>query len=349
MTDSSSPLYDAQRLPLMTHDLPGTGGAVGAEEDFRVEEIPAYTPCGEGQHCMALVRKRGLTTQQAIQRICSALGLDRGGVGYAGMKDRRGVTTQWISFDGAEPDALRGVDEPDLKVLEAERHRNKLKTGHLRGNRFVITLRDTNDDALARGQAVLDRLARQGLPNYFGAQRFGVRGDNAEYGLRIVRGQAKPPRQKFKRRLLISALQSWLFNEVLAERLRAGTVSRLLGGEVLQPCPGGGLFVDDDPATNAPRVEGGEVVITGPILGPRMPWPADGTPALELEQRVLQRCGVDVDDMQGAGRLGRGGRRALLVWPEQLDLQPVEQGLRVTFVLPPGCYATVLLRELTKS
>ena len=339
-------VYDPARLPLITSDLPGAGGAMVELEDFQVEELPAYLPCGEGQHCMALVRKRGMTTPDAVRAICQGLGLSQGAAGYAGMKDRQGVTTQWISFDGAEPARLLGLDLQGLEVLQAERHRNKLKTGHLRGNRFTVVLRDGEPDAVARAGAALARLVAGGLPNYFGAQRFGNRGDNAVVGLRMLSGEMKPPRQKFKKRLFISAVQSWLFNEVLAERIRRGCHGELLGGDVLMKRPGSGLFVSEDSEVDGPRLEQGEVVLTGPICGPRTPWPAEGSEALALEHQVLEACGMPGGDLGKAGRLGRGGRRALLVFPEQAEAVAVEHGVKLTFALPPGSYATVLLREV---
>ena len=350
--------YDPKQLPLLTSAMPGAGGAMEALEDFQVEELPAYLPCGEGQHCMALVRKRGVTTPDAVHAICLALGIPTGAAGYAGMKDRQGVTTQWISLDGVDPARVLSLDlppsgqarsgqaPPSIEVLQAERHKNKLRTGHLRGNRFTVVLRGGVPDAVERARATLDRLVSQGLPNYFGAQRFGNRGDNAEQGLRMLSGEANAPRQKFKKRLFISAVQSWLFNAVLAQRIRRGCQDELLGGEVLMKRPGSGLFVSEDAGVDGPRLAQREVVITGPICGPRTSWPAEGSPARALEDEVLEACGMPGGDLGNAGRLGRGGRRALLVFPEQAEAVQVEQGVKLTFALPSGSYATALLREI---
>ena len=343
-----SAAYDPARLPLLTSDIPGAGGATVELEDFRVEEVPAYLPCGEGQHCMALVRKRDMTTPEAVRVICQRLGISNGVVGTAGLKDRRGVTTQWITLDGVKPEQMLELELPGLEVLQAERHKNKLKTGHLRGNQFTIVLRQGEPDAVERARATMDRLVEQGVPNYFGAQRFGRRGDNAIEGRKMLAGEIKPPRQKFMKRMLISAVQSWLFNEVLAERIRRGCCGELLGGEVLMKRPGTGLFVSEDTAADAPRLAAGEVVVTGPICGPRTPWPLEGSPALALEQEVLAACGIVGGDLGQAGRLGRGGRRALMVVPEQATVESVEQGVKLSFILPPGSYATVLLREITE-
>ena len=340
----------ATDLPLLTADLPGTGGEVREVEDFMVDEIPAYTPCGEGEHCMALVRKRGLTTMQAGRDICAILGVSPRNMGYAGMKDKMGVTTQWMSFQGTCPEDLLKIQQPELRVLEADRHKNKLRTGHLRGNRFTVVLRHTAGDGVSRARAVLEVLERQGLPNFYGAQRFGYRGDNAEVGLRILRKEQRMPRDRRQGRLLLSSVQSLLFNDVVARRLREGSLRRLLGGEVLQRTDSGAPFVSEDVATDGPRLERGEVVISGPMHGSRMPWPKEGSLARALEEEELERRGVNAELFASAGRQARGGRRPVTVPLQGVVLEPCPeaQGLRLQFALPSGSYATVLLAEVTK-
>jgi tRNA pseudouridine13 synthase len=302
---------------------------------------------------MALIEKRDLTTPGAIQRICRELGLNPAEAGYAGLKDRRGVARQWISLQRARPeDLLRAFQGPDLRVLEAAFHRNKLRTGHLRGNRFRVVLRDTEEGGLARAREVLRRLG-PGMPNYYGEQRFGRRGDNAEQGLRLLRGELRLSRRdRFKRRLLVSALQAKVFNEVLAHRMGQGQLQQLLGGEVLQRADSGGMFVSE-PAqreVDARRLADGEVVITGPLLGPRMPWPAAGSPAHELEQGIFQGLGLTPEQFAPLGRIARGGRRPLTVSVGNATVEPSagQRGLALCFMLPPGAYATVLLREVAK-
>jgi tRNA pseudouridine13 synthase len=339
---------DPASRPLLTRNLPGTGGRPRELEDFQVQEIPAYLPCGEGEHCMALVRKRGLTTVEAVRRICRALGLEQRAAGFAGLKDKRGVTTQWISFAGARPQQLLGFSDAALQVLQADLHRNKLRTGHLRGNRFQVTLRGTVADAEARARAVLSGLAGSGLPNYFGPQRFGRRGDNAVRGLQIVRGASPLPRDRQQRRLLVSAAQSLLFNQALAWRVERGTLQTLLGGEVLQKADSGALFVSEDTATDGPRLQRGEVRITGPICGPRMPRPRPDSPARLQEDALLDDHGVTLQDFGRLGRLARGGRRPLTVPLTEVAVEPLDGDLRLSFALPPGAYATVLLAEITK-
>ena len=330
-----------------TAGLPGTGGWMAELDDFRVEEIPAYAPSGAGEHCLALIEKRDLTTPEAIRRLCGVLGVDAGRAGYAGLKDRHGVTRQWVSLQGACPEEVLRVQRPELRVLEAALHGNKLRTGHLRGNRFRAFLRGARQDGAPLALSVLERLAAQGLPNFFGQQRFGRQGDNAEQGLRMLRGQLKP-RDRFRRRLLVSALQAHLFNQVLARRMEAGAHRRLLGGDVLQKVDSGGLFVSDQEDTDAERLARGEVAITGPICGPRMVLPAPGSPAMALEQAVFQENGVSPEDFAKLGRIARGARRPLTVRVQHAGVDPASDGLWIEFVLPPGAYATVLLAEVSK-
>lgn len=341
----------ADERPLLTADLEGTGGEIAGLEGFVVEEIPAYLPCGEGEHCLALIEKRGLTTPQALQRLCRLVGQSPERAGYAGLKDKAGVTRQWVSLQGASPEQLRGVSEPDLRVLEAGLHRNKLRPGHARGNRFTLTLKGVHPDALPRAQAILARLRQQGLPNFYGEQRFGKHGDNAAQGLRLLRQEAPLPRDRMQRRLLVSALQSHLFNQTLSQRMRAaGGLGLLLGGEVLQRTDSGGLFVSEDRETDQRRLTQGEVVITGPICGPRMPLPGEGSAARALEEQVFSSAGVTPQSFSLLGRLARGGRRPLSVPLEQptAELSPAGE-LVLRFSLPSGSYATVLLREVTKT
>jgi tRNA pseudouridine13 synthase len=340
--------------PLLTGDLPGTGGRLVQLEDFQVEEIPAYLPCGEGDHCMALVEKRGLTTPQALRKLCEAAGAAQRDAGYAGLKDKLGVTRQWFSLAGVTPDRLLALELPELRVLSADLHKNKLRTGHLRGNRFTVTLRGVAPDAATRAAAIVARLEAEGLANFYGAQRFGRQGDNARRGLELLQGAKAPRRDKQQRRLMISALQSHLFNAVLSRRLELKAVRRLLGGEVLQLSGSSALFVSEDAAVDGQRLADKELVVTGPICGPRMTWPLAGSPARELEETVFANHGVRPEQFAALGRLGRGGRRPLTVEVGDAAVEAIdaiddgEPALRLRFALPAGTYATVLLQELAK-
>lgn len=173
----------------LTADLPGTGGTIKeAAGDFIVEEIPLYLPCGEGEHVYARIEKRGVTTLDAIRRLARALKISERDVGYAGMKDARGVTRQTVSLPRVKPDEVLSLELPGIRVLSAERHRNKLKLGHLAGNRFRIRVRGVVPDALERAGAILAVLVERGVPNRFGEQRYGVQGNSHRIGRAMLAG-----------------------------------------------------------------------------------------------------------------------------------------------------------------
>ncbi len=337
-------------LPYVTPDLPGTGGiAKVVPEDFRVDELPAYLPCGEGEHTFLHVEKRGRNTREVVADLARMLGVSEREAGVAGQKDRHALTTQWVSLPGVAPEKAAGLEGPGFRVLEARRHGNKLRTGHLRGNRFELRLRGTDAEGLARARAVGDALAVRGLPNYYGPQRFGRFGDNGEVGRLLLLGADDPRvrrvRDRTQRRFLISAFQSEVFNRVLATRVADGTWAAPLEGDVLQKLPAGGSFVCEDPAADAPRVASFELSITGPMPGRKVRPAPRGAPA-ELEARVLAETGVTAEHLARTSD-AEGTRRALRL-PLALDVREDDEGLLLSFELPPGAYATVVLREIVK-
>ncbi len=345
----AGPPGGAEALPLVTADLPGSGGLVKASpEDFRVDEIPAYLPAGAGPHLWLKVEKRDLTTRDVVRALASALGLPERDVGYAGLKDRAAVTTQWLSLLHAgdpEPATLAGQG---FRVLEASRHGNKLRTGHLRGNRFAIAVRGGDP---GRARACAEALRQRGLANFFGAQRFGVEGRNADLGRSLLLGRMdaaevrRAARDRFLRRLVLSAWQARLFNRWLAERLADGLFATAIQGDVLKKLDTGGLFTCEDPAQDAARVAAFEISPAGPMFGHKM-RPAAGE-AQARERRLLDAEGVSEGDLaRGRGETEgtrRAGRIALA-----LEIEPVPDGYRATFELPRGSYATVVMRELVK-
>ncbi len=172
----------------LTEDLPGIGGTIKEQvEDFVVEELPLYAPSGEGEHTFFEIRKQGLSTFQAVGTIARALGVPEREIGYAGLKDAQAITCQVLSVHSVSPATVSALDLPGIHILWADRHRNKLKIGHLRGNRFTIRVRGVEASALTLCQAILDVLERRGVPNGFGPQRFGQRGDSGLLGKAILR------------------------------------------------------------------------------------------------------------------------------------------------------------------
>src|SRR5690349_7654043 len=166
-------------FPYLTRDFPGIGGTIKQRpEDFFVQEIPLYEPSGEGEHVYLDVQKIGLTTFEAIKRLPDALHVSSSDLGYAGLKDAGAITRQVVSSPGTTEQAAMNLRIPDMTIQWAARHANKMRLGHLAGNRFAIKLRDVNPTDVVKLQPVLDVLTTRGLPNFFGEQRFGRRGDN---------------------------------------------------------------------------------------------------------------------------------------------------------------------------
>ncbi len=176
-------------LPYLTGDLPGIGGRIKQRvEDFRVEELPLYAPCGEGTHVYFRIVKRGIPTPGCVDRIAKHMGVRPGEIGIAGLKDAQAITTQMMSLEHADAEKLSRYRDRDMEVIWTGRHVNKLRPGHLRGNRFIILLRGVGEEQLEPAQRILDVLVRRGAPNYFGEQRFGARGDTADIGAAMVKG-----------------------------------------------------------------------------------------------------------------------------------------------------------------
>lgn len=178
--------------PCLTAELPGVGGRFREKlEDFVVEELPAYRPAGGGEHTWLFVEKTGIATLEAVRRMARALGVREGDLGFAGHKDARGISRQWFSAARVDLKRAWALSAPGLKVLEVARHSNRLKIGHLAGNRFEVRLRGVGEGAEERARKILDILARRGAPNYFGEQRFGARDDSDLVGRELVRGSAE--------------------------------------------------------------------------------------------------------------------------------------------------------------
>jgi len=325
-------------------------------EDFVVEEIPAYAPSGEGEHVYVRFTKRGLTTDAAVRAIAQAAGANARDAGVAGMKDKHAVTTQTISLlapRGVSPDVLidrvTAASLDAITVHEAKRHGNKLKPGHLAGNRFTLRVRGIPRADVARVATELERVGREGLPNAYGAQRFGRDGDNADRARAWLSGQTAAPRDPRLRRLLFSALQSAIFNAVLDARIQDRTWAVPQKGDLLKRRSSGGLFLCADVQEDRARAETGEVSPTGPMVGVKMRSPEDAPG--ELERAVASRFLGESIDLSQTKSLGEGTRRALRLWVEDLrvnagpfeDDGEQEASMRVYFVLPKGAYATTVL------
>jgi tRNA pseudouridine13 synthase len=333
--------------PQYTPDLPGTGGRIKANpDDFQVEEIPSYLPSGSGDHIYLWLEKRGVGSEQLAKGIARRLGVHVGEIGMAGQKDRHAVTRQWISVPREAEAKIERLNGEGLTVLQVSRHTNKLKPGHLRGNRFTILIRDADRAHAESAEAVLKRIRDKGLPNYYGPQRFGHGGETAITGFRCLTGQQRQRLRPYLFKFALSAAQSVLFNEVLARRFRDGYVHSVLAGDVLMKWPAGGIFVCTDPAADQLRFDTREIVTGGPMFGSRT-YPAQGVVA-EREAEVLRDFELTPAVFQRFGKLASGTRRHNLIYIDDLTSHWEPEGFRLTFTLPAGSYATVLLREVMK-
>ena len=183
------------KLPYLTADIPGIGGDIKTlAADFFVEEIPSYERSGSGTHVYVFIQKKNMSTQDVIDYVAKELNIRKQDIGYAGRKDARAITRQWLSIEHIDPAKLARIETKSLKILDVTRHTNKLKVGHLNGNRFTIRLRNLNtpmQEAVSVAESILDILAAKGVPNYFGPQRFGYRGDSHLIGQAAVKNDTK--------------------------------------------------------------------------------------------------------------------------------------------------------------
>jgi tRNA pseudouridine13 synthase len=315
-------------------------------DDFEVEEVPAYEPTGEGGHTFLWIEKRGCNTDEVARWLAREAGVASRDVGYAGRKDRFAVTRQYFSVPDLDPERAATLDKPGVRILRAVRHPHKLRTGHLRANRFDLRVRGVEESRpgeLEALEARVEALKRVGLPNRFGAQRFGRDGDNAERGKQILEGRVKGRLDRREARFLVSALQSAVFNAVLAERPLP--LDQLEAGDLARRTDSGGLFVVEDVAVDNERAARFEISPTGPLFGTRMEQPGPSVRA--REEAAMRDHGVDPDGIRPPrGVRLRGGRRPLRVPVSDLETELSGGVLRIRVELPAGSFATVLLEEL---
>ncbi|RLB53496.1 MAG: tRNA pseudouridine(13) synthase TruD [Deltaproteobacteria bacterium] len=339
--------YPVESPPFATPTLSGVGGSLKASlEDFRVDEVPAYSPSGTGTHLFVHFEKRDLDTKRAVEAIARGLECDPRSVGWAGLKDRRGITTQWASIEGGDPDKALELRLDGIRMLDAKLHEQKLRTGHLKGNRFQIRLRGVHGDADG-AREILSALAETGCPNYFGPQRFGWNGNNLTRARRWIVDGGRAPRKRFEKKLLVSTFQAALFNEVTGRRLEDGLLAEAVAGDLMKKEDSGGLFIAEDLETEGPRVKAWEISPTGPMFGAKMRWPE--AEAQIREARVLEGSGLERADLASFRKAGEGTRRALRFRPTDLEVAAEGENLLLAFTLRKGSYATVITREIMKS
>jgi len=332
--------------------------------DFVVDEIPLYEFSGEGEHLVLHVRKKNLSTWEMIDIICNTTGAKAKEIGTAGLKDKNALTSQYISVPVRIEEKIDALDHPQIKILSKVRHNNKIRTGHLKGNRFFIRIKKVLPVAASKLDQAVKHIRKDGMPNYFGYQRFGNDGDNYILGQEIVEGK-KREKNKKKERLFISAYQSHLFNLWLSRRVEISKLVsgleakeaadvlnfdlnlvkqmqkqphpfKMLPGDLCMHYPYGAIFHAEDLETEAKLFSEKDRAPTGLLIGKKVKKSEDIAHTVEKEFDAM--CKED------------GTRRYAFVFPEDIETEYREDKAwyELHFTLPKGSYATVLIEELAK-
>ncbi|MBV9912827.1 MAG: tRNA pseudouridine(13) synthase TruD [Sinobacteraceae bacterium] len=327
-------------LPPRAYGAPlGSGRLKVVPEDFQVEEQLGFLPQGSGQHVLLRVRKRDANTAWVARNLARLARCPQSAVGYAGIKDRRAIAVQWFSVPQSPLSVAdwTGLQEADFVVLEAHAHHRKLPRGALTGNQFAIRIRDCE---LAPGPLAqrIAAIQQQGIPNYFGPQRFGRGGANL-HELPVRVRELHPARRSY----VLSAARSWIFNGVLAQRVRAGSWNQLLSGDLANLDGRGSVFAMEEPdPTLLERLRRLEIHPTGPLWGEGAP-PTSGA-VRDLEEGIASQlpaaCALLTDARM------RQERRSLRIAVTNLQGAAEQGTVNVSFGLPRGAYATTVLREI---
>lgn len=322
-----------------------TGNIRTANEDFQVDEIPDFEPSGEGEHACLKIRKSGQNTEWTSKQLADIAGIARRDVSYAGLKDRHAVTTQWFSVwlpGKASPDWSAHLPD-SIEVLEDVRHNRKVRIGTLKGNRFKLVIRDCVGDKAAL-ENTIETIRQQGVPNYFGPQRFGRDNHNIQRATAWFSGDIKP-KARHQKSMYLSAARSWLFNHNLAERVAATNWADALDGDVFQLDGSNSCFYELLTEALQKRVVDFDLHPTGPMWG-------EGDLLSQNEVRSAEAKLVAQFPILSAGLEKHGlkqERRSLrLVVNELQSRWLADDVLELEFALRPGSYATSVLQELGK-
>ncbi len=332
--------------------------------DFVVDEIPLYPFSGDGEHLVLHVRKKNLSTWQMIDIFSNHLGIKGRDIGYAGLKDKNAQTKQYISLPRKYEAVLENFEHEGIKILEKTYHNNKIRVGHLKGNRFFIRLKKVNPTAAFKIQEALKMIKKQGMPNYFGFQRFGLDGENYKKGQAILEGTLKERNKKLAQ-FYVNAYQSFLFNDWLSRRVQISTLIesfgvdelcsvlafpkeeieamksqkhpfKLIHGDVMMHYPYGKIFHYES-EEEVERFFKRDISVTGLLSGKR------ATRAVGLAEGVEKEYDAIASGIDGARRYG-------WIFPEEIEGEYKENDawFELHFTLPKGCYATVLIEEIAK-
>jgi tRNA pseudouridine13 synthase len=310
--------------------------------DFQVTELLGFEPDGDGEHDFLWIEKEGENTTWVAEQLAKHAGIRPMDIGYSGLKDRHAITRQWFSVrrpGGVKPD-WRLFDVPSVRIVDVTRHGRKLKRGAHRANRFRIVLRNISDRAPEVARR-LTAISAEGVPNYFGEQRFGRGARNVRLAEQLFGGRRLARNQ---RSLALSAARAFLFNLILEQRVIDGTWNRLLSGDCANLDGSGSIFavdvVDGDLRRRTARLD---LHPTGALWGSGALAVSGDVAALErfvIEDHAVLARGLESQHVEQA-------RRALRARVLDLEWQvPDERTLWLEFTLGRGCFATALLREL---
>lgn len=340
-------MENSEQLVWLHGEPQATGSLKSVAEDFVVVEDLGFQPDGDGEHVLLRVRKRGCNTQFVAEMLAKFARLPLRAVSYAGLKDRHAVTEQWFCLH------MPGKDTPDFStlalegcdVLESVRHRRKLRIGTLRGNYFTLLLRQVSDRREVEARLTL--IAADGVPNYFGSQRFGRNGNNLEQA-RLWANNEIRVKERNKRSFYLSASRSAMFNQVASARLAGAQAKTVLCGDALQLTGRGSWFVakPDELEALQTRLDAGELQITAPLPGDSELGSQDAAREFEVQALAGQETLWSLVKRERV----ESARRAVLLYPQQMHWEWQDDAtVEVKFWLPAGSFATSVVRELLYS
>ncbi|KAB2825638.1 MULTISPECIES: tRNA pseudouridine(13) synthase TruD [Aliivibrio] len=320
-----------------------TGKLKQLPEHFIVKEVLGFTFTGKGEHLMVKIRKTGENTKYVANELAKFCGVKSKDISWAGLKDRHAITEQWLSVHLPKSDhlkfALFEATHPGVEILEMTRHNKKLRPGDLLGNSFQLIATEVTDmeDVLAR----LEKVKLTGVPNYFGAQRFGHEGNNVTEARRWGRENVRT-RDNTKRSFYLSAARSWIFNHIVSQRITEGYFTQPVDGDILLDENGRTVNENVTSEENIQKVQNGDWSISAALAGDNQ-LPTSET-ALTLEQPQLD-AEPDLMALIRGNRM-RHERRAVELHPENLSWSAEGDTLTLNFSLTSGSFATVIMREL---
>ena len=318
-----------------------TGTLKGQNSDFCVDEIMPIIPSGEGEHLWLKIEKNGSNTDWVAQQLAKIAGIKPMEVSYAGMKDRHAVATQWFSLHlpGQEDPDFSNLNDPEFKILQQSRHDRKLKRGALTGNHFKIRITGLDGDIEVLEQRLMT-IKEQGVPNYFGEQRFGRDMGNLQKAEKLFNRELKKLKKQ-QRGLYLSAARSWIFNQLLSTRIKQKNWINPIEGEVYMLNGKSACFVEDDKQANRQRLENNDINLTGCLWGEGESMVTAEVEA--LEKSIAEDFQVFSEGLEAARM--KQERRSLRLIPEKLLWNISKDVLELEFELPAGAFATMVLRE----